>query len=190
MTTAAFGVQVADGAQQAGLHDASAESRVALGRIADAYGLAGWVKILPFGASEDSVLLSARDWQLVRHGPAPLDRRITVERAREHAGAIVAKPLGCDDRDAALALKGAEVRVRRSDFPAPADGEYYWVDLIGCEVTNPDGVALGRVVSVDDHGAHAILQLDTGTLIPFVSVYILSVDTGQRAIVADWQADY
>ncbi|HVL56174.1 MAG TPA: ribosome maturation factor RimM [Burkholderiaceae bacterium] len=164
--------------------------RIALGRVAGAYGLRGWIKVVPYGSAADSALLQTRDWQLARSGAEPLALHLTIERARCHGAAVVAKIAGIDERDGAERLKGAEVRIKRIDFPPLADDEYYWVDLIGCEVINPDGQPLGRVVSVDDHGAHAILELDGGVLIPFVSVYIVSVDLGARRIVADWQADY
>ncbi len=169
---------------------AAVPERIALGRVTDAYGLRGWIKIAPFGSAVDSTLLRARDWQLVREGAEPLDLRLTIERARRHGGTILAKPVGSDDRGTAASYRGAEVRIKRIDFPPLAADEHYWVDLIGCDVVNPDGQHLGRVVSVDDHGAHAILQLEGGVLIPFVSVYIVSVDVDTRTIVADWQADY
>ncbi len=84
--------------------------------------------------------------------------------------------------------------VSRARFPAAADDEYYWVDLIGCEVRNREGVCLGRVVSVDDHGAHALLsvQPDGGRvfLLPFVEAYVDRVDPGAARIDVDWQPDY
>jgi 16S rRNA processing protein RimM len=166
---------------------------VALGRIVDAFGVSGWVKVEPFAGAGDTALVRAPAWHLTR-GPSPahppIDRWVPIEQARRHSGTVIARPEGCTDRDAALALKGAEVGVRRADFPPLRDGEVYWVDLIGCAVTNPAGDALGTVTSVDDHGAHPILETDAGQLIPFVDAYVVEVDPAQGRVVVDWSADW
>lgn len=166
---------------------------VPLGRIVDAWGVRGWVKVEPFAGAGDTALLGASVWHLQRPGatahPA-IDRWLTLERSRRHASTVVAKPEGVEDRNAALALKGAEVGVRRMDFPALSEGEIYWVDLEGCAVVNPAGESFGMVVSVDDHGAHPILETDTGHLIPFVDAYVVDAVPAEGRIVVDWQADW
>lgn len=166
---------------------------VPLGRIVDAWGVRGWVKVEPFAGAGDTALLGASVWHLQRPGatahPA-IDRWLTLERSRRHASTVVAKPEGVEDRNAALALRGAEVGVRRMDFPALSEGEIYWVDLEGCAVVNPAGESFGMVVSVDDHGAHPILETDTGHLIPFVDAYVVDAVPAEGRIVVDWQADW
>ena len=99
-------------------------------------------------------------------------------------------------------MRGWRVHVRRSDFPALGDDEFYWVDLIGLEVVSETGVVLGKVVDLIDNGAHAVLRIEfpsqgkdgrpaTGErLIPFVGVYVKTVDQAAKRIVVDWEADY
>jgi 16S rRNA processing protein RimM len=170
-----------------------AQPALPLGRVVDAWGVRGWIKIEPFAPASDSTLTGAPRWHLQRTaspGSPGLDQWLEIEHARRHGATVVAKPRGCEDRSAALALRGAVVGVRRADFPALPDGEFYWVDLIGCGVSTPRGDALGTVVSVDDHGAHAILSTDAGHLIPFVDAYIVEADPVGRRIVADWEPDW
>ena len=161
---------------------------VEVGRVVDAYGIKGWVKIAPFNDPTESVLRTSRRWWLAD------GRALDVESARVHSASIVARPAGFETREQALALKGLTLRVSRSEFPRDRDGEFYWVDLVGCRVANPAGEALGEVVAVEDHGAHPILVLsDAGgveRMIPFIGACIVSVDTDARSIVADWQPDY
>lgn len=166
---------------------------IALGRVIDAWGVRGWVKVEPYADATDTALTRAPRWHLARAAsPAhpPIDRWLDIERARRHASTVVAKPRGCDDRDAAIALRGAEVGVRREDFPPLRDGEFYWVDLVGCAVVGTGGAPLGVVVAVDDHGAHPILSTDAGHLIPFVDAYVVDAVPAERRIVVDWQADW
>ncbi len=165
---------------------------MAVGRIVGAWGVRGWLRVQPFNAAPESVLLQARTWWLAGR------RALRVTRARVQGEDVIAEPLEPLQREAVLALKGTEVLVSRATFPESAPGEYYWVDLIGCEVSNPAGYRFGTVLSVDDHGAHPLLDVgseskDASTerrLIPFVGHFIVEVDLAGRRIVVDWEADY
>ena len=182
--------------------EALPEDAVEVGFIADAYGLKGWVKVVPHanGKQGGDALLSAKRWWLVKGRECKSARCL---QSKVHADTIVARFAGCDDRDAALALKGNTVNIARSEFPKlDSEDEFYWVDLIGLEVENEAGVALGRVADLIDNGAHSILRIEypagnkdgkpvTGErLIPFVGVYVKTVDRAARRIVVDWDADY
>jgi ribosomal 30S subunit maturation factor RimM len=64
------------------------------------------------------------------------------------------------------------------------------VDLLGCAVVNTEGVDLGAVTGIDDHGAHPILHTDAGMLIPYVDAYVVDALPEEGRIVVDWQADW
>jgi 16S rRNA processing protein RimM len=99
-------------------------------------------------------------------------------------------------------MRGHRVYVRRSDFPALGTDEFYWVDLLGLDVVNEAGVELGKVADLIDNGAQSVLRIEypatskdgkpvTGErLIPFVGVFIKTVDQAAKKIVVDWEADY
>jgi len=101
------------------------------------------------------------------------------------------------DRNAAELLRGARVFVPRSSFPTAGTDEYYWVDLIGLQVVNREGVALGTVRELLATGPQTTLVLDdmldgkpVDRMIPFVSAFVDKVDLAGRTITVDWQADY
>ena len=58
-----------------------------------------------------------------------------------------------------------------------APGEWLASDLVGCEVPG-----LGSVKRVLDGPSCALLELDDGTLVPFISDAVKSVDAGERRI--------
>jgi 16S rRNA processing protein RimM len=166
-----------------------------LGRVVDAYGLKGWVKVNP--SSVDTVLVKLKTWWLEQ--PEGQFRVIEVSKPRLHGSTVVALPHGFEDRDHALALKGARIWASRSEFPKPLVDEFYWVDLVGCDVLDPDGKILGRVLGLQDHGAHPILEIlpDTASsasaeprLIPFVASIVRNVDLAARQIHVEWRADF
>ena len=173
---------------------------VEVGRIHDAWGIKGWFKIIPYSASPEA-LFSSKRWYLqpaergARHFEGTVLLRIV--QARDHADSVVACAEAVPDRDTAEMLKGARIFVPRSSFPTPDEDEYYWVDLIGLDVVNRDGLALGQVRDLLQTGPQTVLVLaaeqdgeSVERLIPFVSAYVDSVSLAERRIVVDWQPDY
>jgi 16S rRNA processing protein RimM len=111
---------------------------------------------------------------------------------------VVALAQEVPDRTAAEAMRGARVFIGRGSFPTPDADEFYWVDLIGLDVVNREGVALGSVVGLLDTGPHSVLRVlppgetqeDAERLIPFVGAYVDAVSLEQRRITVDWGLDY
>ena len=185
------------------------DDAIEVGRILDAWGVKGWVKILPH-STDPEALFAAKSWFLqapdakFRPGFTLFSGTVTlsVDESKVHSDTVVAKFLGLDDRNAAEALRGARIFLPRSSFPAASKDEYYWVDLIGLKVVNREGVDLGLVRDLMATGPHSVLcveytaQLEDGTsataerMIPFVSIYVDAVDIAGKCITVDWQPDY
>lgn len=171
---------------------------IVMGRIAAPYGVKGWVKIQVFTQTLDS-LLDYPDWLI---GKNDQWQDAKVDESTTHGEFVVAKFAGCNDRDAAFALRGQEIAVNREELPEPEDGEYYWEDLIGLTVFNRENIELGKVVKLMETGAHDVLviqgaeaqtagaQATKEILIPFVGIYVLNVDLAQGRIEVDWGLDY
>ncbi|MEY2800550.1 MAG: putative rRNA processing protein rimM [Pseudomonadota bacterium] len=176
------------------------DDAVEVGRILDAWGIKGWFKVLPHSASPEA-LFCTRRWYLqpADRGPRAFSGTVLlqVREVKEHSDSIVACAHAVDDRDAAEALRGARIFVSRTSFPTPAEGEYYWVDLIGLPVVNREGLALGEVRELLSTGPQTVLVITTEEggkpverMIPFVSAFIDAVDLPGRRITVDWQPDY
>jgi 16S rRNA processing protein RimM len=104
----------------------------------------------------------------------------------------VAKLAGCDEREAAAAIRGQHVAVPRSQLPQSQPGEYYWADLLGLAVRNLQNQALGRVERLLETGANQVLVVrgDRERLIPVVAAFVVTVDLAQGEIVVDWERDF
>ena len=170
---------------------------VEVARIADAWGIKGWFKVLPHSAQPEA-LFSSKRWFLLPPGAeAPRAFRLAIREAKEHSDCIVASSTDVPDRNAAEALRGARVFVPRSSFPSTGDDEYYWVDLIGLSVVNREGVALGKVRDLLATGPQTTLVLEADEsgklverMVPFVSAFVDKVDLPGRLITVDWQPGY
>jgi 16S rRNA processing protein RimM len=173
---------------------------VEVGRIADAWGIKGWFKVLPHSA-DPQALFSSKRWYL-----QPSERGLKtfsgtvllrVREAKEHSDTVVARADEVEDRAGAEALRGARIFVPRSSFPSADPDEYYWVDLLGLDVVNREGVALGRVKDLLATGPQTVLVLEyeedgkaLERMLPFVAAYVDKVDLPGRKITVDWQPDY
>jgi 16S rRNA processing protein RimM len=176
------------------------EDLVTVGYVSGAYGIAGWVRIKPFSDDADA-LLGARRWWLAKPEFSSELRDIDMLQSKMHGGDVVAQLMGVAGRDAAEALKGHQVQISRSHFPALANDEFYWVDLIGLAVENLQGEQLGVVADLMDNGAHPILKVVRAVkpateaaapemLIPFVDHFVKAVDQTAKIITVDWELDY
>jgi 16S rRNA processing protein RimM len=173
---------------------------IEVGRITDAWGIKGWFKVLPYSADPEA-LFSSKCWYLMptEKGAKTFSGVATmaVTEAKIHSDTVVASARDVLDRNAAEALRGSRIFVSRSSFPTAQKDEYYWVDLIGLNVINREGVLLGEVKELLSTGAQTVLVMDyeqdgktLERMIPFVSVYIDDVDLTARRILVDWQADF
>ncbi|MEX0663866.1 MAG: ribosome maturation factor RimM [Acidimicrobiia bacterium] len=90
------------------------------------------------------------------------DYTIVVESSRRHRAGWVVHFAGVDDLAGAEALRGLVLSAEPLDA-----GDDPWVhDLIGCEVRDTAGRALGTVTAVEANPAHDLLVLEGGALIP------------------------
>lgn len=173
---------------------------IEVGRITDAWGIKGWFKVLPYSADPEA-LFSSKRWFLLptEKGVKTFDGvgLLKVKEAKTHSDTVVACAQEIDGRSAADALRGARIFISRSCFPTAQKDEYYWVDLIGLEVVNREGVSLGHVRDLLTTGPQTVLVIDrvqdgktVEIMIPFVAVYIDDVKLSECRILVDWQADY
>ena len=127
---------------------------------------------------------------------------LRIAHSKVHGDSVVATAQELPDRNAAEAMQGARLFIARSNFPKAGIGEYYWIDLIGLEVVNRQGEALGTVSELLDTGAHSVLRMrrpdavegasieSSERLIPFVAAFIDDVNLAERRITVDWGLDY
>lgn len=100
------------------------------------------------------------------------DGTLEVRSAKPFKHRWIVDFVGVASREAAEALHGAVLSAEPVDDP-----DVLWVhELIGSEVSTPDGRTWGRVVSVHDVPASDLLELDGGALVPVT--FVVSCESG------------
>jgi len=157
---------------------------VLLGAIAGAHGVRGAVTVKSFTAVPED---------LVAYGPltdATGRRRFRLRLTGRSRGSLVVAVEGVGDRDAAEALRGTQLFVRRAALPPPEEEDsYYYSDLLGLRVETLSGKVLGKVVAIDDHGAGDVLTVRGSSgadlLLPFTKGVVPTVDLDSGVLVVD-----
>lgn len=163
--------------------------RILLGRIAGAHGVRGELRVQSFTADPAAIAsygpladkAGAREFRLALRG------RVRGDQLIVHVD-------GIDDRNAADALKGTELYVERERLPPTADtDEYYEADLVGLDVVDRQGRALGTVSELVDYGAGPILVVKavdgSELLLPFSDAMVPEIDLAAGRLVAEPPAE-
>ena len=121
-------------------------------------------------ASEDPERFEPGASLLVEGEPAEV-----VERKRAGGRLVVRldRPVG----------RGTPLQIPRADLPEPEPGSYYVFQLVGLEVEEEGGRALGTVNEVAPGVANDVLELDTGLALPLVEACVREVDLERRRIL-------
>lgn len=170
------------------------DNRLIMGKIVDAFGIKGWIKILPYTEELDALVIH-KEWLIG-------DKSFKVLEVNVHGNVLVARLDGITDRNQAELLKNSKISIDRAELPETAtdEDEYYWHDLVGLTVMNQSDVVLGqvsRLFSTGDVDVFAIKSLDTLSdpnakeiMIPYVEAYVFSVSLEEKIIRVDWELDW
>lgn len=152
-----------------------------IGRIGRPHGVRGAVTLVPHNPDSE-LLLNPPPLHLDDGIPLPLRSCRPAPRGRwilEIEGAL--------DREAAAALTGQGVFVRREDLPATEEGVYL-VDLVGLEVEDRTGRPLGRVVGLIPTAGVDVLEIDGAVgawMLPAADAFLVTVDPEGGRLVVD-----
>ncbi len=171
----------------------AAGNKLLVGKITGVYGVKGWVKLFSWTEPREGIV-QYRPWYLKKPSESAW-REIVLESGKRHGKTVIAKIEGIDDRNAAMLLAGQEIAIDASQLPPAGENEYYWRELIGCRVSNRQGIALGVVTGMMETGANDVLLLrgedEAQHLIPFTPGHAVTrVDVAARHIEVDWPVDW
>ena len=156
---------------------------VSVGRFVGLHGVKGYLRLKPWGKAE------AKEWRrlIVYRGGEERPEVLEVERIRPHKNVLLVRVKGIRRRDKkAESLVGLEVFVPVGDLELLLEeGEYYWFQLIGCDVFTDEGRRVGKVVELFATGSNDVLVVRDGKeyLIPFIKDVIAEVDKEGKRIV-------
>ncbi len=155
--------------------------KILVGEITKGHALKGEAKIRVFSADPEKRFKKKAVLFFEKEG---LEQELTVESVRVHQEALLIKFVGYPDLSSIEPLIGGKLYVSSDSLPK---GVYVY-QLKECSVYNQDDVLIGPVTEVIEN-VQLILRVKTkerDILIPYVPVFIKSVDTDLKKITVNW----
>lgn len=131
----------------------SNDRKICIAQILGAHGVRGQVKLASFTEDVEAV---------ASYGPLSDEagkRSFTVKLGAWNKTHFICTMTGIATREEAEALRGTKLFVPRSKLPKPANGEYYYADLIGLEARLASGQVYGKVLDMKNYGAGDIIEI-------------------------------
>jgi 16S rRNA processing protein RimM len=149
------------------------------GRVASPHGLDGSFNVI---ATSPELLTLGR--AVVIAGVAR-----KIDRRAGHDGRVIIRVVGCENRNAAEALRGQAVSVNRSEVPKLDEDEWWADDLEGCAVRDGE-LEVGTVKRMLALPSCEVLEVERvaggpDLLVPLVSDAVRSVDIEAQLIDVD-----
>ncbi|TDR19487.1 ribosome maturation factor RimM [Marinicella litoralis] len=163
-----------------------AEDLITVGKITGHYGVKGWLKVFSYTQPMENIANYAH-WYVG-------GELIKGIKAKKHGKTMVAYFKGMDNRECSQKYIGLEVEISAKELGQLPENEYYWMQLIGLEVSDLDGRVLGVLDSMFETGANDVIVLKdaegTEHLIPYIlGGTVIQVDLVNNTMTVDWQIE-
>lgn len=158
---------------------------VLLGRVSATHGIKGDLRVALF--SGDAATLLSTDSVILKQ-PGKKPEIFDLLSVKVHGKGVLLRLKAFHNINEVLHLVGSELFVLRSQLPELEQGEYYWLDLIGMQVIDSDGVGLGKITDIIATGSNDVFVVKTSgkeLLIPAVEDIVTNIDTERRVVTVD-----
>lgn len=165
------------------------QEKLMVGKINGVFGVSGWVKIFSHTEPRQNILAYSPWW--IKCKGEWRQVKVLDSKVQQGGKTLVALLEGVPDRDVAREYMGCDIAIDRSQLKNPQEN-LYWIDLMGCKVTNQDGIVLGEVTEMVETGVHDVMRVqgDHSDLIPFVmDLFVTSVDIANKQIQVNWEIE-
>jgi 16S rRNA processing protein RimM len=127
-------------------------------------------------------------------------QQLELEGWKHHNQDLIIKIKGMEDREAAALLTNCEIVVDSTQLPPLDAGDYYWKDLMGCQVVTTTGYQLGSVIDMMETGSNDVMVVKANLkdafgmqerLVPFLDGQVVKkVDLTARSIEVEWDPNF
>ena len=166
------------------------DNKIVIAKFAAPYGIAGQIKIVSY-CNPKSNIIGYKSFYIYREQKfLQLD---IVEKRVFAEDKIIFKISGYDSPEAVRVFTNSNIYISRAELPPLEENEYYWNDLVGCEVRNLSGETLGVVDYLFNSGANDIIAVKNEEnnqihFVPYLKDSVIKeVSLDRACIVIDWK---
>ena len=95
---------------------------------------------------------------------------------------------GITDANLAESLIGKNVFADERDLPPPGENEFYYRDVVGCEVFLTDGTRIGAIEDIIATGANDVFVVrgdGKEVLVPVIEDVVKEIDVASKRVVIE-----
>ena len=158
--------------------------RLKVGKIVNTHSLKGEVKVISSTDFEEerfkkgSKLLITRGNQLIRE--------VVVQSYRNHKNFLLVKFEGIDSVEEAEKLKNLQIKIDSDEVGGLEENEFYFHQIIGCEVFDENDRNLGEIIDILTPGANDVwvIKGEEGKeiLIPYIEDVVKQIDITNKKV--------
>ncbi|BFH64003.1 MULTISPECIES: ribosome maturation factor RimM [Paenibacillus] len=157
-----------------------------VGKIVNTHGIRGEIKVLPHTDFPEVRFAKGSELLIVpEDGKAPLP--VTVQSSRFHKNMYIVKLKEYDNINDVEKYKGSMLKVTQEDLVELPEDEYYFHQIIGCQVVTDEGQELGVITDILTPGANDVWVVQPkggkSILIPYIDDVVLDVNVQDRKVL-------
>jgi 16S rRNA processing protein RimM len=163
-----------------------------VGRLVGTHGIRGEVRVLPDTDFPEERFASGRTL-LLKHPSLSKPLPLTVEKSRPHKKGLLVKFAEWSNINEAEPYKGGQLVVSIEDAVSvrEEEGEFYFHQIIGCQVVTTDGRTFGQVKEILPLPANDVWVVRSEKskkelLLPYIEDVVKKVDLENREITIEW----
>jgi len=171
-------------------------SKIIVGKFGKPFGIKGWLKIHSFTHPPTNIL-TFTPWLISRDQKNW--SKLEGYEGEMKGQNIIARPINITTPEDAKIYTNQLIAINREELPKLADNDFYWIDLVGLDVINTKGIALGQVdhlIATCSNDVLVVKSIDKikkkkkERLIPYLSQVVLEVNLAANTILVAWDEDF
>ncbi|GAA0349858.1 ribosome maturation factor RimM [Bacillus horti] len=158
-----------------------------VGKIVNTHGIRGEVRVLTTSDFKEERYRKGNVLYIVKDVKSTEAASVTIESHRVHKNFDLLMFEGHPSINDVEKYKGSFLMVTEDDRVELTEGEYYYSDIIGCEVITEDGEALGKIKEIISTGANDVWVIQRyaqgkDILIPYIEDVVKDIQLANKTI--------
>ncbi len=177
-----------------GQNDSPTNKLVVIGNIGAPFGVQGWVKINSYTEPKENIF-HFENWLLTDDESGSSHQQIatsSIVKTKKSKDQFLVLFANVQDRNLASLLTNKKIAINRNELPILPTNQYYWEDLINCNVYNLSGESLGMVDYLFSTSSNDIMVVKNSInnveyLIPYsFGDIVTNVNLSKQIITVNW----
>lgn len=159
-----------------------------VGKIVNTHGIRGEVRIISkTDFADERYKLGNKLFLFLPDTHSPIE--LIVKTHRKHKNFDLVTFEGCDNINHVERFKGGILKVPESQLSVLEEDEYYYHEIIGCEVITLNGEEMGKIKEILSPGANDVWVIKgkggKELLIPYIEDVVKEVNVKEKKVIID-----